>query len=339
VKSATIQEVAERAGVSTTTVSRVINNEETVRAKTRDKVQEAIRELNYRPNLNARGLAGDRSFLVGLFIENPGSYANDIQIGMAGRCLEEGLHLMVEPLQGSDPEIGAKVSRILRELRLEAAVLLPPHCDNPDVIARLDEERVPFIQVAPTHRYRNTPVIRVDDYAASRLMTKHLIELGHRRIGFMQGRPGHRATTDRYAGFHDEMAAGGLSVDPELVVPGYFTFDGGITAAQTMLDNKRPPTAIFTCGDDMAMAALSVAHERGLRLPDDLSVTGFDDSPVARMAWPRLTTIRQPVREIGAAAIDLIIDRAPHRNGWPETSEEMVLDFKLVIRKSTTPPV
>lgn len=319
-----------------TTVSRIINNEEGVRPKTREKVLEAIKELNYRPNLNARGLAGDRSFLVGLFIENPGSYANDIQIGMTGRCHEAGLHLMVESLEEADPDIGDKISRILRELRLEAAVLVPPHCDNPQVIARLNEERVPFIQIAPNRRHGDAPVIRIDDHAAARLMTRHLIELGHRRIAFMHGRPGHLATEERFRGFSDEMEGAGLEIDPSLVLPGYFTFDGGLAAAQTMLSREDRPTAIFTCGDDMAMAVLSVAHEYGLKLPDDLSVTGFDDSPVARMAWPRLTTIRQPVREIGAAAIGLIVDLAPRRNGWPEAGEETVLDFKLVIRKSTS---
>jgi len=334
-KPVTMAEVAELSGVSAATVSRIINNDEGVRSDTRNRVLDAIKKLNYRPNLNARGLASDRSFLVGLFIENPGSYASDIQGGINQKCLELGLHLMVESLSGDDPQVARKVGKILSQLRLEAAVLLPPHCDNKKIIDLFVEEEIPFIQVSPLKPHPNAASIHVDDYSAARQMTRFLIESGHRRIAFMAGKSGHRAADERYAGFVAEMAASGIAISPELVVCGNFTFDGGLEAARVMLRQKPRPTAIFTCGDDMAVAALSVAQECGIKLPDDLSVTGFDDSPIARMVWPRLTTVHQPVRELGIAAMDLIAKFNPHRQGWPNPSPDITLDFKLVLRDST----
>lgn len=334
-KPSTMAEVAKLSGVSTATVSRIINNADCVSGDTRDRVMDAIKRLNYRPNINARGLAGDRSFLVGLFIEDPGSYARDIQRGMTERCLGSGLHLMVESLNGDDPKIAKLVSRILSQLRLEAAVLLPPHCDNQKILQILIDEGIPFIQVSPRKPHPMAANISVDDYNSARLMTKYLLECGHTNIAFMAGKPGHKAADERYAGFVAEMTASGVAINPDLVVCGKFTFDGGLDAARQMLNVTPRPTAILTCGDDMAVAVLSVAQQLGVRLPGELSVTGFDDSPIAQMVWPRLTTVRQPVYDIGVAAVDLILKFDPRKQGWPQSPPSLMLDFEIVVREST----
>src|ERR1700690_894804 len=222
--SVTIQEVADLAQVSPKTVSRVINNEPRVRPDTRNRILEAIEQLNYRPNLNARGLASNRSFLIGLFCERPGDYLSEFQAGAVQRCRESSIHLMVEPWDVDSPEIEKQIDTLLGQLRLEGVILLPPLSDHPVVLSKLHEASIPIVRIAPKHNASTTPSIGIDDYAAARQVTAHLVNLGHRRIGFMLGRPEHGATEQRYLGFIDEMRAHELPVDFELVQTGNFSF-------------------------------------------------------------------------------------------------------------------
>jgi LacI family transcriptional regulator len=337
-RSVTIQEVAERAGVSLKTVSRVINNEPFVQAETRERVQRAVEALNYRPNLNARGLAGDRSYLIGLFYDQPGDYLADFQAGAVERCRESGFHLMVEPWDSASPDIARQVTTVLGQLRLEAAILLPPLSDHQIMLERLRQAEVPIVRVAPTQPLEDSPAIRIDDYSAAREMTEHLLGLGHRRIGFILGRAEHGATEQRRRGFFDAMTKAGAPIDPELVLPGNFLFSDGVACAERMLDAAEPPTAIFASNDDTAAAAISVAQRRGLRLPEQLSVVGFDDAPVASMIWPTLTTIRQPVASMARSAVDMVIESAPKRNGWPTPLPDRTLNYELIKRCSAAPP-
>jgi LacI family transcriptional regulator len=180
--------------------------------------------------------------------------------------------------------------------------------------------------------------VGIDDYAAARRMTGHLLDLGHRRVGFLLGRAGHAASERRYSGFRDEMKARGVSVDPSLVQTGNFVFADGLVCAELMLRAAVPPTAIFASNDDTAAAVICVARKLGMRLPEQLSVVGFDDAPVATMIWPQLTTIRQPVTAMARAATELIIEYSPRRNGWPSPVPRRLLEFELILRNSTAPP-
>ncbi|HEY7889670.1 MAG TPA: LacI family DNA-binding transcriptional regulator [Steroidobacteraceae bacterium] len=334
---ATIQMVADRARVSPKTVSRVINNERGVRDETRARILETIQQLDYQPNLNARGLAGARSFLIGLFYDKPGDYLNEFQTGAVQRCRESDLHLMVQPLDIASKEMVRDVSMLARQLRLEGAILLPPLSDHPVVRAALAEAGVPAVHIAPMREPGDSPSVDTDDRAAARQMTVQLLENGHRRIGFMLGPPGHRATEQRYLGFADAMHARGLSIDPELVQTGNFEFADGLECARRILAARMRPTAIFASNDDMAAAAACAGRQLGLELPGELSVAGFDDAPVASMMWPQLATVRQPVREIARIAADLIIQHRPHRRGWPRPIPRLRLDLELVMRGSIGP--
>ena len=336
--AATIQMVADRARVSPKTVSRVINNERGVRDETRERILEAIRQLDYQPNLNARGLAGARSFLIGLFYDKPGDYLNEFQTGAVQRCRESDLHLMVQPLDISSKEMARDVSMLVRQLRLEGAILLPPLSDHPVVRSALAEAGVPAVHIAPMREPVDSPSVDTDDRAAARQMTVQLLEQGHRRIGFMLGPPGHRATEQRYLGFADAMHARAVSIEPELVQTGNFEFADGMECARRILGSKSRPTAIFASNDDMAAAAACAARQIGLELPGDLSIAGFDDAPVASMMWPQLATVRQPVREIARIAADLIIQHRPHRHGWPRPIPRPRLDLELVMRGSISSP-
>jgi LacI family transcriptional regulator len=335
----TIQEVADLAQVSAKTVSRVINNEPLVRARTRERILEAIASLNYRPNLNARGLASNRSFLIGLFCDKPGDYLSGFQAGAVERCRESDLHLMVEPWDVRSPHIAEHIDTLLGQLRLEGVILLPPLSDHPVVLYKLQDAGIPVVRIAPKKDLSSTPSIDIDDYAAARQVTAHLLKLGHQRIGFMLGHPDHGATEQRYLGFIDEMRAHNAVVDSALVQTGNFVFADGLVCAERMLRATKRPTAIFASNDDMAAAAVSMARKAGLSLPAELSVTGFDDAPVATMIWPQLTTVRQPVAAMARIAADLIIRLEPRRNGWPGDVPRHLLQHELVIRSSTARPV
>ncbi len=333
--SVTIQEVADLAQVSPKTVSRVINNEPRVRQDTRNRILEAIEQLNYRPNLNARGLASNRSFLIGLFCDQPGDYLSEFQAGAVARCRESSMHLMVEPWDLQSPNIDKEIDTLIGQLRLEGVILLPPLSDHPVVLNKLQEAAIPIVRIAPKLNLSTTPSIGIDDYTAARQVTAHLLNLGHRRIGFILGRPEHGATEQRYLGFIDEMRAHQVAIDYDLVQTGNFQFSDGLVCAERMLSAKSPPSAIFASNDDMAAAVVSMARKFGLSLPGQLSVAGFDDAPIATMLWPELTTVRQPVSEMARVAADLIIRLEPRRNGWPERIPRKLLKHELVVRNST----
>jgi LacI family transcriptional regulator len=337
-RSVTIQEVADLAEVSAKTVSRVLNHEPGVHVETRNRILKAIEQLDYQPNVNARGLAGDRSFLIGLFCDKPGDYLSEFQAGAVQRCRESDFHLTVEPWESDSPDIGRQVNTLLRQLRLDGVILLPPLSDHPVILETLAQKSIPMVRVAPRLETSKSPSVGIDDYAAARRMTRHLLDLGHRRIGFIVGRPGHGATDERRRGFMDEMQAAGVAIDASLVKVGNFVFSDGLVCAEQILSAAAPPTAIFASNDDMAAAVVSMARKFGLDLPGHLSVAGFDDAPVASMIWPELTTVRQPVAAMARIAADLIIQFEPRRNGWPDRIPRHLLDHELVIRNSTARP-
>jgi LacI family transcriptional regulator len=333
---ATLEDVAALAEVSAKTVSRVVNAEPTVSEKTRERVLRAIDLLDYKPNLNARMLAGERSYLIGLFYDKPGDYLTNFQAGAADRCRESGYHLMLESWDRDSPQFTRQVSTLLRQMRLDGVILLPPLSDDVLIGNTLRDASVPSVRIAPRDRMDDSPSIGIDDYLAARQLTAHLLGLGHRRIGFILGKPGHGATEERYRGFADEMRAQNTPIDASLVETGNFVFTDGVACAQRLLSARNPPTAIFASNDDMAAAVISVAHKMGLELPTQLSVVGFDDAPVATMIWPLLTTVRQPVTTMARLAAELIIENSPRRLGWPSPLPHRTLDFELILRDSTT---
>ncbi len=310
-----------------------------MRPATRERILDAIAQLNYRPNLNARGLASNRSFLIGLFCDKPGDYLSEFQAGAVERCRESDLHLMVEPWDVRSANLAAHIDTLLGQLRLEGVILLPPLSDHPLVLGKLQEAGIPAVRIAPKKNLSSTPSIDIDDYAAARQLTAHLLTLGHRRIGFMLGHPDHGATEQRYLGFIDEMRANDVAVDSDLVQTGNFNFSDGLVCAERMLRSPRPPSAIFASNDDMAAAAISMARKFGLSLPEQLSVTGFDDAPVATMIWPRVDHGAAAGRRDGAGRADLIIKLNRGARGWPERIPRHLLDHELIIRNSTARPL
>jgi LacI family transcriptional regulator len=326
-----IHDVARAAGVSIKTVSRVLNKEPNVKGQTRDRVLQAVSTLSYRPNIFARALASEKSLLIGLLFDNPSaSYVAGLQYGALARCRDEGCHLLVEILETDAPDLGERVVSLVRDSNLRGVVLTPPLCDSEDVLAALTSIGASFVRIAPGRNLPGSLQVSIDDKQGAFDLTNHLIELGHRRIGFIHGHPAIIAASLRYDGFRAALSKAGIPFDESLCAQGYFSYQSGMEAATHLLSRSERPTAIFASNDDMAAATLAAAHRLNLNTPDDLSVAGFDDSLVAQVVWPRLTTCRQPIAEMGAEAISMLANT----DGEPVRR----LQHELVIRESTAPP-
>ena len=334
---ATITDVAKKAGVSMKTVSRVLNNEPNVAEKTRAHVKAIAAELRYTPNLAARGLATSKSYLIALIYDNPSiNYISHIQRGAIDACREAGYHLVVEPLYlekvKSRAEKADAMRMVLEKLPVDGVILTPPLCDSQGVLQTLSELRIKCVRVAPRNRGQQ-PFVGMDDDTAAYQMTQYLLEQGHKRIGFIKGHVGHAATDMRYDGYCRAIESGGLSVSEQLVFQGDFSFESGVVQAKKLLELpvSERPSAIFASNDDMAAAVISVASQMGLEVPADLSVCGFDDTPLARNLSPALTTVRQPIYKMGFKAAQQLID--------PDGDQQkigQILDFEIMLRDTVS---
>lgn len=332
---ATIDDVAALAGVSIKTVSRVVNNEPNVRPATREKVEAAIASLDYRPNLSARSLAGNRSYLLGLVYGQPGAhYVLDIQEGVLEICRPQGYELVVHPANHRDPELINDVSELILEKRVDGVMLTPPISDNMDVINKLKHMGIPFVRVAPTEEKHLSPYVETNDAEASYDMTCQLIAMGHTRIGFICGHPDHRAITLRYEGYKAALVENQIPIHEALVEFGDNSFESGEGCGRRLLQAKQRPTAIFAANDDMAAGVMMAAHQLGLEIPAQLSVAGFDDTPVAHQIWPSLTTIRQPIRQMAKKATDLLLKQLRGKDIQLPAS---LLSSSIIVRASTGP--
>jgi LacI family transcriptional regulator len=332
----TIVDVAELAGVSIKTVSRVMNNEAGVRPDTREAVLAVVARLNYRPKQSARSLAGARSYLIGLLYYDPSAdFVGGVQRGATLACRELGYHLVVESFGKEAPDIEAQVQSMLGALRPDGMILTPPLCDDPRVLAAVQAAGTPCVLISPGAG-QTLPRVRMDDVAAARELGQLLIGLGHRRIGFIEGAPDQAAAGLRRQGFEQALRAHRLTLAPELFQRGDFTFPTGVEAANQLLKLRHPPSAVFASNDDMALGVLAAAQRLGIQVPQELSIVGFDDSPAASLVWPALTTVRQPVGAMAAAAVDLLVRGELSSGGARgETAPERVLAYELVQRAST----
>ena len=337
--SAKINDVAQLAGVSPMTVSRVINNGANVREETRRKVEAAIAELNYTPSMAARALAGGEEIRIGLLHSNPSfAYLSEFLVGALEETSAVSAQLLVKPCNEEGHE-SAAVEQLLRS-RIDGVILPPPLSDSPAVLEALKGADVPVVAVATGRAPGWALSVSIDDCEAAFTMTHHLATLGHRRIGFIAGHPNQTASSERLDGYREALAALNMPFDPSLVAQGYFTYRSGLEAAAQLLDLDMPPTAIFASNDDMAAAAITVAHRRGLDVPRQLTVCGFDDTALAVSVWPELTTIRQPTSEMARRAVGLLIDEIRARKNGASFTEHphVVAEFKLIRRDSDAAP-
>ena len=329
----TIDDVARLAGVSIKTVSRVFNNEPHVRPATRERVMVAAAELEYRPNLSARRLAANRAYVIAMLYDSPKApdYVAEVQHGALSACRARNYDLLIHPCDARSPSLIDEVLDLHHQATVDGFVVLQPVSDNQELNRVLLDEGIPAVRVSQ-RAFPGLPRIAVADEEAADEMTEHLIELGHRRIGFIMGHPDHGSSHERLAGYRTALARHGIEYDAALFEQGRYDYESGYACARRLLAIRPRPSAIFASNDHMAMATLTAAHERRLEIPHDLSVAGFDDTAFAGFAWPPLTTVRQPVVEIAKLATSLLLDRL---QGRTKDFPDQQLRAEIVYRAST----
>lgn len=338
---ATIHEVAELAGVSIKTVSRVVNREKNVSESTRSKVESAVSELNYRPNQSARNLASTRSRLIGLLYEDPDTYEIPsagfvvrMQQGSLKACRSAHYELLIHPCDFRKDDVVEEIQSLILEARPAGVVLAAPLSNMEAVVSAIDKSGTPFARLSPGDNAGTSLVIATNDRDSCAEMTRYLASLGHERIAFIKGDPSHKAVANRFLGYQDGLRDSGLEFSDRLVACGNNLFESGELAASILLEQDDPPTAIFAANDDMAAGVIRYVDRFGISVPDQLSVAGFDDVALAQQVFPRLTTIRQPLAAMAELAADALINSG---GSTVNSNEIQVVDAKMIIRESTGP--
>ena len=331
---AKMESVAKLAGVSMMTVSRVLNGQSNVRLDTRKRVEEAIELLDYKPNFAARNLASAKSQFLGLAYLNPSSgYLGQFLIGALSSARNGGLHLILEACSDDSADWATELVAFCRQTHLRGIILPPPLCDDPAVLHAALEFGLPVVRVSPSSHRPGMTSVRIDDYQASFELTNLLISEGHRRIGFLLGAHNQEATALRYNGFVNAMKEAQIPINEQWIKDGEFALVPALAAGLNILTQKEKPTAIFASNDDMAAGLYVAAHQLGMTIPDNLSVVGFDDQPIASSLWPGLTTIHQPIIEMAAYAVNVLSQYNEHGDS-SEISRDIIFPFEVVTRGS-----
>lgn len=336
-KQPTINDVAALAGVSKKTVSRVINRSEFITEKTRETVQKAIETLGFVPNPQARALAFRRNFLVALLHDNPNpQMVLNFQQGVLDAIKDSDLAMIVRPVDRGSDRLLDDMRTFLEKQRPIGAMLLPPISENDDLAALCTELGVRYIRIGSAQLDDAGHCVSSNDREVVAQAVGELVRLGHRRIGFVRGPAGFRSAAEREKGFHEGLAAAGLSLADGDFAAGNYRFVTGVEAGERILGQDRPPTAIFCSNDEMAAGVMSVAHDRGLQVPRDLSIIGFDDSPTATHIWPALSTVRWPIREMGVRAARALVAEFLGPEAAAAAREPSVLPSTFVERQSVS---
>ena len=338
---ATIDDVAELAGVSIKTVSRVVNQEPNASDPPRAKVEKAIAKLSYRPNLSARNLASQRARLIALVYDDPSAYENPsggyilrMQTGVLRACRGADYRFVIQPCNYHRSASAQELKAQIEHARPHGIVLAAPLSNMPRIVQAIASTGTPMVRMSPGTTDAGPGVVRTNDREISAEMTRYLASLGHRRIAFIKGHPQHRAVANRYLGYVDGLRESGLRLDEALVEQGDNSFGGGEAAGRRLLELKVPPTAIFAANDDMAAGVLRAAALLGVAVPGRLSVAGCDDIALANQLCPTLTTIRQPLEAMAEQATLALIHDA-HKSESPRAAD--VVPASMLIRESTGP--
>lgn len=332
----TINDVARLAGVSKKTVSRVINRSPLLNDDTRERVEQVIRDLGYVPNPQARALALRRNFLIGLIHDNPNAQmVLNVQHGILEALAGTEFEMVVRPVDRTSSTMLDDVRHFLERQRLYGVVLLPPISENDALAALCDEVDCRYVRMGSAQLDAPEHMVASNDREVVREATDYLIQQGHRLIGLVEGPDGFRSARERREGFEDALKAAGLTLPRSMIARGNYRFETGVTAANRLLDLTPRPTAIFASNDEMAAGVVYAARERGISVPDNLSVIGFDDTPIAAHIWPPLTTVRWPIAAMAGTAARKLVGELT--GGEPASKLPSSFPSLLVKRASVGP--
>lgn len=328
-----INDVAKHAGVSVKTVSLVLNRHPNVSERTREAVHSAMHALSYKPNVFARGLATLQSNLIAILYQHEGEFISALESGALDRCREAGFQLIIESLDTRAKDLASKTRKLVAGTALHGVIVIPPLCDMPEVIDELISSHTQCVTISAGRQVSGVSNVGVDEFQIGYDVTDHLIGIGHRRIGFVGGLPDHFAAVLRKDGYIAALRKHEIPIDEELCASGSFTIESGRDAAKTLLQMKDRPTAIFAASDQMAAGVLGQAQSMGMNVPKELSVAGVDDSVIAQIVWPQLTTCHQPIKKMAYAAVSILL-----LGEQEERSPSLCLKHELVVRGSSAPP-
>jgi LacI family transcriptional regulator len=344
VKNPTIYDVARESGLSIKTVSRVMNRDPNVKAGNRERILAAAEALGYSPNLSARSLAGARSFLIAAFLDaeltmnhwqsgRASDYVSRLQLGAIRECRTSGYHFTLELIDHDPAQLTREVRDVLQALKPDGILLTPPSCDDPHMLKLLDAAQVRYARLGSDSVVPGGMQLPLGDRSGAASVTHHLIGLGHTRIAVITGPSGQSSSDERLVGFRQTMAASGVDVVEKLVMVSDFTFKSGAETMRALMSLRKPPTAVFAFNDEMALGCVATLSELGLECPRDVSIAGFDDSVGARFSRPKLTTVRQPLVEVTAEAVQRLMNPESYVEGLVSKEDACV----LIVNDSTGP--
>ena len=343
-QAVTIKHVAADAGVSLQTVSRVINNEPNVRPEMKDRVQASIDRLGYVPSIAAQRMSGSRSYLILAINDRDRTIADwtarqgtdwvdQMLLGGMLKCAEHGYRMIFELVDTHSDHVERELLGAIAALQPDGIILTPPHSDNPQIVALLDQQRIPFVRIGSKQNGAGIP-LSMDDEGSARTATQYLLDRGHIRVGFISGSSEYALSGWRVDGWRAVMAAHRLETDG-LLAEGDFSYASGEAAARRLLESANPPTAIIASNDQMALATLEVARSLGLSVPRDLSLVSFDNTPLVHFTQPPLTAVDQPIAATASKAVELIIAA---QKGDPAPDALTVVPANIHERDSVAPP-
>ena len=337
-KKATINDVARLAKVSKKTVSRVINNEPSVKSATLTRVRHAMEELKYSPDPQARGLAFRRSFLLAMVYDNPNpSYITEAMYGVLNQCRPQGYELIMHPCNATAPTLHSDIISFIKKVNIDGVMLLPPVSESDELIEKLRAINCHYVRLSSVEPSDKAHMIYFNDRQAVAQVVEHLVALGHTDIGFIQGPKHSRTATVRFEGFKQALEDHGLSLPAHRVATGAFTFQSGVECTEWLLNSGNSPTAIFASNDEMAFGAIVAAEKMGIHIPRELAIVGYDDNPQASKIWPALTTVNLPIKKMAQLAADKLM--ALCRNDIEQaTNIQSELSPQFVQRQTTAPP-
>jgi LacI family transcriptional regulator len=333
----TITDIARLAGVSKKTVSRVINHSGLVKPETRDRILRIVEEHDYRPDPQARALALRRSQLIAFISNQPNpQYIVSMQNGVLEAVSGTSYQIVIRPCDRSSPTLYDEIEELVTHQKLFGVILTPSISEDDKLVGLLRQLKCPYVRIAAVSLDTPENMIETHDYVGAAEAARHIANLGHTRIAHIKGLDTFLSAKERLRGFRVGLAEFGLNVEDRYLLTGGYTFESGITCAKQLIEMDEPPTAVFCGNDEMAVGVYKAARDAGVSIPEDLSVIGYDDSPMSERIWPTLTSVRLPIEHMGRIATQLLVSN--HDRMSMEPPQAVSVMPSLVVRESTAPP-